>query len=254
MKTLLKSPFAGLLTKEKKEVQALVVGYDYSTGNVIAQVDEQRALIAPEDISIYQKNLNNKEEIHRILGTTVSCTVLGKNRDNDILLSRRSLMQKKLSSYKKGDVIEGVVYSASSKALYLSFDGGLSGILYTNKLTSSQVERPLDLYNIGDRIRCVITNIRQEDGFFDLSRLELYKQVHLDIQIGNILKCRITKKEQSNTGYYVEVLANPAISGIFDINQFNEHIKYKVGQILDLRVVNFRNQKQLKLRTIKKQA
>ena len=39
MKTLLKSKLTLLLTKDK-EVQALVVGYDYVTNNLVAQVND----------------------------------------------------------------------------------------------------------------------------------------------------------------------------------------------------------------------
>lgn len=244
---LLKSTIGTLLTKDK-EVQAFVTGYDYETGNMIAQVKQKRAIISQDDITVYQKD----DEIHQLLGTTVTCTVLGKNEDDELLLSRKIQMQKRIRSHKKGDVVIGTVYSASDKALFLHFDDGLSGRLYTNKLTSAQVKRPLDIYNVGDQIKCVITNVHEDEGYFDLSRLDLYKQVNLNLQIGNIIKCRVTKKEEQNTGWYVEVLANPTYSGIFDLNRYNQNINFRPGQIVDLRVIKFKNKNQLKLRTISK--
>ena len=84
MKTLLKSKLTLLLTKDK-EVQALVVGYDYVTNNLVAQVNDKRALLAQEDISVYQNSKNTDDEIHKLIGSTINCTIIGKNK-NDILL------------------------------------------------------------------------------------------------------------------------------------------------------------------------
>ena len=43
MKTLLKSKLTLLLTKDK-EVQALIVGYDYVTNNLIEQYNDKKAI------------------------------------------------------------------------------------------------------------------------------------------------------------------------------------------------------------------
>lgn len=246
MKTLLKSKISMLLTKDK-EVQALVVGYDYVTNNLVAQVKDKRALLAREDISVYQNSKNADDEIHKLIGSTINCTIIGKNK-NDILLSRKEVMNKRIQNYTKGNVVEARIVSASNNALYLEFDEGLVGKMYTNQITSSKLERPLDLYNIGDKIKCIIIK-KQEDGRFLLSRLELYKTQDFNIHIGNIVKCRITQKVKEDPGYFVEVVSNPLYSGIFDINQYNKNNIYNIGDQISLRVTEIKPNKQLKFRT-----
>ena len=251
MKGLLRSVLARpmLLTKEK-EVAATVLGYDYVTKNVVAKVRDTEALIALEDISIYQKAYRNKDEninsdyLHKLLGSQIRCEVVGY--DKGYILSRAKLMQKRLEKFNKGDIVEAIIVSASDKALYLEFDEGLSGIMYINQLTSSKVNKPLDLYNLGDKIKCQI--IKKRDGFFELSRLELYKFVALDLQCGKTISCKITQKLKDGTGYFVEVMSNPLYSGIFDLNTYNRNNKYIVGDTIKLRVVEIKG-KQLRLRT-----
>lgn len=244
MKTLLRSTISMLLTKEK-EVQAIVLNVD-NNGYLIAQFRNERAVIAPEDISMYQKDENN--QLRKLLGSTIHASVIGKDKEN-ILLSRKNLMQRKFDTYKPGDIVEATINSFSENAMYLEFDEGLIGKMYTNQITSAKVERPMDLYDIGDKVKCVIVK-KQPDGRFLLSRLSYYKNNNnLNIQNGDILKCKITQKLRENSGYFVEVTSNPNFSGIFDINKHNCKINYRVGDTISLRVVDVKGNKQLRFRT-----
>ena len=248
MKGMLKSQLDNLwLLTKTKEVQALVIGYDYTTGNVLAQLGEKRALLAPEDISVYQKN--TKDKLENLLGSTITCKVVGKT-DKDILLSRKEVMQRRIKNYQKGQVVVATVVSASDKALFLEFDEGLSAIMYLNQITSAKVKKPLDLYKIGDKVKCVITKKKENEGYFELSRLALYKNVILNIKVNDNIKCKITKKLDDNSGYFVEVVDNPLYSGIFDLNRYNCNNNYKIGEIITLRVAEVTDKKHLRLRTI----
>lgn len=259
MKTLLKSTLFRLLTNDKEvqsginnhfvgqEVQAEVIEYDYVTGQLIAQVGNERALIAQEDISIYQTK-DTDEEIHRLIGTTINCIVIGHNKKNDILLSRSELMQKRIERYCKDETVDATIVSTANNALYLEFDEGLVGKMYCNQITSSKVNKPSDLYNIGDKIKCNILK-KQDDGRFLLSRISLYKMNVLNIECGNILRCKITQRVKEEPGYFVEVEDNPNYSGIFDINKYNYFNNYNVGDTIDLRVVGIKENRQLRFKT-----
>ncbi len=243
MKTLLKN-IKLFLTKE--EVQALIVSYDYVTNCLIAQVNDKRALLAREDISVYP--LKNEEElIHSKIGSTLTCDIIGKTKDG-VILSHKKVMQKKIEEHNKGDIVEATVVSASSNALYLEFDEGLVGKMYVNQITASKLKRPLDIYNIGDKVKCKILK-KQDDGKFLLSRISLYKEFNYNVSVGNIVRCRITQKVKEDPGYFVEVVENPLYSGIFDINQYNKNNIYNIGDEISLRVVEVKGNKQLKFRT-----
>ncbi len=241
-----------LLTKDK-EVQAEIVDYDFEAKQLIAQTKHKRALIALEDISLYQKNTITNENIdseyfQRLLGTYISALIKGY-KNNTIILSRAELMKKRIHKYKTGDTVIATVTSADSKALYIEFDEGLAGKIYTNQLTSSKLKQPLDIYRIGDKIKCKITKVK-EDNYFELSRIELYKKVSVNIKRGESVKCRITKKLDDDSGYFVELSSNPLYSGIFDITKTNAHKNYIIGQTINLKVLDVDNKKHLKLRAV----
>lgn len=235
----------------KKEVSAFILDYDSNTKNIIAQVNGKRAMIALNDISIYPKASIKDENIdnlyfNRLLGKQINCEVIGFK--DGYILSRAKLMEKKIQKYQKGDIVVATIISASDKALYLEFDEGLSGIMYINQITSAKLKKPLDIYSFNDTIKCKI--IKKKDGYFELSRLDLYKSVNLNLKYGDKVKCKITKKLDDGSGYFVEVISNPNISGIFDINNYNRNNRYKVGKIIDLRIVEINNKNQLRLRTL----
>ena len=58
--------------------------------------------------------------------------------------------------------------------------------MYLNQITSAKVKRPIDLYQIGDKVKCVITKKKENEGYFELSRLALYKNVILNIKLMTI--------------------------------------------------------------------
>ncbi len=232
-----------LLTKD--EVFATIVKYDYKTNTIIAKVGNKKAIIKPEDISIYQTR-KNKGYIFTLLGTTFKCHVENYSKDEGYILSRAKIMEETSKIYNKGDVVNATVVSASDKALYLEFAEGLSGIMYLNDITSAKLKKPLDLFNVGDKIKCIITKKRGD--LFELSRTKLYTQP-LKIKNGKKVLCTITKKLDDNSGYFVEVFKNPNYSGIFDLTEDNISNKYSVGKNIRLRVIQIKPKKQLKLRT-----
>lgn len=235
-----------LLTKEK-EVLATILGYNYEDNTVIAQVNGQKAIIKQEDISIYQ-NKKNFNYIFTLIGQNIKCIVKSYTKENGYILSRAKVMEKELNKYDKGDTVIATVVSASDRALYLEFGEGLSGIMYLNQITSAKLKKPLDLFKLGDTIKCVIT--KKRGSYFELSRIGVYNYITLNIKNGNKVLCRITKKLDDNSGYFVEVKKNPQYSGIFDLTDENMNNTYKVGENIPLRVVEVKNKKQLRLRTI----
>ncbi len=229
-----------------KEVAAQIIGYNYKTNNVAATVNGKEASMPMDDISIYKNNNKSVVYLNRLLGTEVKCEVVGY--DDMYILSRKKLMDKKVKQYQVDDIVEATVVSFSDRALYLEFDEGLSGIMYFTEITSAKLRKPSDLYSIGDKITCKI--IKKKDTYFELSRLKLYDQVSLYINRGDIVQCKITKKLDDESGYFVELIANPKYSGIFDINQNNKNNIYNVGDNISLRVLDINEKKQLRLRTL----
>ncbi len=168
----------------KKQIAAIIVGYDYAKKQVIAQANGKDAYIALEDISLYQdkciKNNNLDERyINRILGTQVLCDVIGYK--NGYILSRTQLMERRAKKFNEGDHVTATVISISDSFLYLEFDEGLNGIMYINKINNNQ---KFSLYSIGDKIECIIE--RKNNSFFRLRQAE-----NKDYKVGDMVEATL---------------------------------------------------------------
>lgn len=250
--------FTNLLTKDK-EVQAKVLDFDFETKKLIAQIikselkskklnaqlKNKRAVMSLEDVSIYKKSLNT-HSFEKILGENIKAVIKNYNKE-EIELSRAAVMEKKVKSYKIGDTVIATVVSADNEALYVEFDEGLVGKIYINQLSAAKMKAPLlDIYRVGDTLKCKITKIK-ENNFFELSRIKAYKDIPISIKVGDYIKCRVTKKVDDGSGYFVEVIDNPLYSGIIN-SFFNPHLR--VGDEITLKIFEVQEQKkQLRLKS-----
>lgn len=235
-----------LFSTKEKEVQAEVV--DICSNGLIVSYNNKEMLVTWEDLTIYKKQLDtvDQNKFSKMIGQTITFLMIKKGKE--LQLSRSSYMKDQLNKIRVGDTVIATVTSAGNGALYMVLPNGLEGKIYAKELTSSKIRQPLDIYNIGDNIKCKVTRIR-EDGYVDLSRIELYKGNSFEVKRGEYVRCKITKRLDDNSGYFVELVLNPLYSGIFDINR--DTIKnYKVGQEVDLKVLDVDDKKHLKLRAV----
>ena len=224
-----------LLTKEK-EVQAIIV--NIKKEGLIAQSERERFIIPKDEITMYEK-----EKAKKLLGKKVNAVKISKKN-----LSRKKFQKKQYQKTKIGDIVEAKIIAFTPYGVIVKFGEGLIGKMYINDLTSAKLEKPSDLYKKGQKISCKIIK-KQQDGKFLLSRIALYDEEQLKIEKGDILNCRITKKLDEKDGYFVEVIANPSYSGIFDLNKKNENNTYRIGQEIKLKVLELKDGKKLKLTT-----
>ena len=76
-------------------------------------------------------------------------------------------------NYQVGQLIVGKVYNVKPYALFMSFEGGATGLLHISEISDSFV-RDIEKYgSIGDEIKVKVLSIDKENGFLRVS----YKQV-----------------------------------------------------------------------------
>ena len=232
-----------IFSTKEKEIQAEVV--DISKEGLIVEYENNEVLVSWEDLTIYSKQLDavDQKRFAKMIGTNIKLLMIKKN--SQMILSRALYMKKQLEKTKVGDIVVAKVASAGSTALYMLLPNGLEGKIYTKELTSSKVRQPLDIYNVGDNIKCKVTKVR-ENGYLDLSRLDLYKGKSFEVKRGEYVRCKITKKLDDNSGYFVELVLNPLYSGIVDMAR--EARNFQIGQEVDLRVFDVDEKRHLKLR------
>ena len=76
-------------------------------------------------------------------------------------------------NYQVGQLIVGKVYNVKPYALFMTFEGGATGLLHISEISDSFV-RDIEKYgSIGDEIKVKVLSIDKENGFLRVS----YKQV-----------------------------------------------------------------------------
>ena len=76
-------------------------------------------------------------------------------------------------NYQVGQLIVGKVYNVKPYALFMSFEGGATGLLHISEISDSFV-RDIEKYgSIGDEIKVKVLSIDKDNGFLRVS----YKQV-----------------------------------------------------------------------------
>lgn len=75
--------------------------------------------------------------------------------------------------YKVGDIILGKVTGVKPYALFMTFDGGINGLLHISELSNSYI-RDIDKYGrVGDEMKVKILTIEDKNSFLRVS----FKQV-----------------------------------------------------------------------------
>ena len=76
-------------------------------------------------------------------------------------------------NYQVGQLIVGKVYNVKPYALFMNFEGGVTGLLHISEISDSFV-RDIEKYgSVGDEIKVKVLSIDKENGFLRVS----YKQV-----------------------------------------------------------------------------
>lgn len=76
-------------------------------------------------------------------------------------------------TFKKGDIIEGIIIRIVKYGAFLSFDGGYFGLLHISEISSNFVNDINSYFTIGDKVKVLIKDVNKEDKFLSVSIKEL---------------------------------------------------------------------------------
>lgn len=97
-------------------------------------------------------------------------------------------------TFKKGDIIEGIIIKIVKYGAFLSFDGGYFGLLHISEISSNFVNDINSYFTIGDKVKVLIKDVNKEDKFLSVSIKELpiefnpYKEIVPSKKITTYLK------------------------------------------------------------------
>jgi small subunit ribosomal protein S1 len=112
------------------------------------------------------------EELRKLVGKKLSVTIIGATpKEDKLIFSEKTVGEKDrtelVEKYKVGDVLDGEVTGAVDFGIFVKVESGLEGLVHISELDWSLVENPRKLYNVGDKVKAKVIEIK--DGKVSLS-------------------------------------------------------------------------------------
>ncbi len=140
-------------------------------GGAIAYLNEIQAFIPASQIS-----LEYVEKLEDWIGKYIEAYVITADPEKKrLVLSARELLkerrdeerQKKIASYKAGDIVEGTVDSLKDYGAFVNLEGGVSGLLHVSQISSQRIKHPGVVLKEGQQVKVKIRSV--ENGKISLT-------------------------------------------------------------------------------------
>ena len=146
------------------EVLDVTVEQIFPFGVFVRLPDGTQGYIRRRELAL-DADVNPTEVTH--IGTKIKATIINSDesgKDKDVELSHRATLNDPwpdfLKQYKVGDVIAGVVGSIQSNGVYVRIQSGIDGFIELKEFSISGIEKPDELFWLGDSVEAVISDIQ----------------------------------------------------------------------------------------------
>ncbi len=215
----LRDAFADHKTVKGKVVKSIKGGFEVDLGI------EVRAFIP-----ISKMDLHRIEEPEEYVGLESDFYIerLYNEKKVNIVLSRRELLEEKLTAAKKeffentaiGDTVKGVVKSFTSFGAFIDL-GGFDGLLHINDMSWGHVNRPKDYVKKGQEIELKVIRLEPEDEKINLSLKHFsedpWSTFEDRYQVEDVVKGKVTKL--TDFGAFIEL--EEGIEGLAHISELS---------------------------------
>ncbi|MBI3633981.1 MAG: S1 RNA-binding domain-containing protein [Candidatus Vogelbacteria bacterium] len=111
-------------------------------------------------------------ELKKLIGQKIAVSIISANpKEGKLIFSEKSSVQKErvemVEKYHVGDVLDGEVTGAVDFGIFVKLEDGLEGLVHISEIDWSLVENPKKLFNVGDKIKVKVIEIK--DGKVSLS-------------------------------------------------------------------------------------
>lgn len=140
-------------------------------GGAIAYVNDTQAFIPASQIA-----LEYVEKLEDWVGKHIETYVITADPEKKrLVLSARELLkarrdeerQKKIASYKAGDIVEGTVDSLKDYGAFVNLEGGVSGLIHVSQISSQRIKHPGVVLKEGQQVKVKIRSV--ENGKISLT-------------------------------------------------------------------------------------
>jgi small subunit ribosomal protein S1 len=139
------------LEKDGKVVQVKVSGFN--RGGVTCDLEGLRGFIP-------RSQLNDGENHEALVGKTLGVAFLEVNGDTRklVLSEKKAATAAKFHELEVGQLVEGQVVAVKPYGLFVDL-GGVSGLLHQSSITGGTMRDLREVFNQGDRVRALITDL-----------------------------------------------------------------------------------------------
>lgn len=161
------------------------------------------------------------------------------------LAEENKVKQEMIKDLKVGSVIDGTVQRIAPFGLFVDI-GGIDGLVHISELAWERVEKPEDLFKVGEVVKVKIIKIDDENNKISLSIRETienpWDEEIKNFTVGNIYKGKVTRL--TNFGAFIEL--SPTIDGLVHVSQISkEHVSnpgdvLKKGQEVTVKIIDIK--------------
>lgn len=179
----------------------------------------------------YPKVGDNKnkifEKLNEFVGKALDVKIINYDKtQNKLIFSEKAALsgeiQNILESFKKGQVIDGVVSGIVDFGLFVDL-GKIEGLVHISEVSWDRIDNLKSLYKIGDKVKVEVISI--DDSKVSLSIKRLLPDPWLD-KIKGLKKDNIVEgKVERVTPFGVFVMLPNKISGLVHISELSEKLK-----------------------------
>ncbi|MEK7203320.1 MAG: S1 RNA-binding domain-containing protein [Patescibacteria group bacterium] len=174
------------------------------------------------------------EKLKSFVGSEIEGRVMVLDeKEEKLIISEKEAWQEKqkdnISKYKIGSIVDGKITALTDFGVFLGFGKNLEGLIHISELAWQRIDKPSDLFKIGDAIKAEIISIDGSKIFLSANKLlkdpwqEVEKKYKIDQQVaGVILKV-------NPFGLFVEL--DKDIHGLAHISQLGLAIGQKINEI-----------------------
>lgn len=131
---------------------------------------------------------------------------------------------------KKGQIVNGTVTGIKPYGAFIQMDNGNVGLAYIEDLSVVRIKSPEERLQIGQKIKCMIKSINENNGKINLSYKDCLGTWDENIQKfkeGMTVKGIVRDTEKNKNGIFIELTPN-----LVGMAEYTEKLEY--GQTVDV--------------------
>jgi small subunit ribosomal protein S1 len=234
------------LKNESETIEVVVT--DANKGGVMIKMDQTMGFLpvsqlSPENYPRVVGGNKTKilEKLKSLIGKKLRVKVMDVAEEEGTLIVSERLVgsedrRKILESYKKGDIVEGLITGVVDFGAFMEFGNGLEGLIHISELGWQRIDNPRDVVREGQKVKAQIIDVNYNKVSLSLKRLakDPWEDIKDKFKMGDKVKGKVVKDHK--LGAFVEIL--PDIQGLARVIN-KEGNKLEIDKEYDFIITNF---------------